>query len=105
MVPLQSDLKPSASAKKQKRRIDRYTNIATTIEGAAAKEACKTAALTKSGTRKVLLEKDLRGPHQNSGSNANKGEFENLVCHNVGGSALLAAHLHERGGWSRKTRV
>jgi hypothetical protein len=63
-----SDLKPSASAKKQKTddEKDEYSDY--TMK--ELQEACKTAALTKSGTRKVLLER-LRVP-TNSGFDANR---------------------------------
>jgi ERCC4-type nuclease len=90
-----SDLKPSGSAKKQKTddEKDEYSDY-TTKE---LQEACKTAALTKSGTRKVLLER-LRGPHPPKLwlQRKQKGEFV-PVRHNVGGSALLVAlHIYER---------
>lgn len=72
---------------------DEYSDYST-IELQAA---CKTAALAKSGTRKVLLER-LRGPHPPKLllKRKQKGEFV-PERHNVGGSALLVAlYLHER---------
>jgi ERCC4-type nuclease len=90
-----SDRKPSASAKKQKTDDEKDEYSGCTMK--ELQEACKTAALTKSGTRKVLLER-LRGPHPPKLwlKRKQKGEFV-PVRHNVGGSALLVAlHIHER---------